>query len=196
MDYDADIEELKRTVTELRDRQAILDCIHRESRGRDRQDVDLIAACWWPEGIDEHGPIIMTAPDYPARANAGHARFFSATMHNLTTHTCEIEGNTAHSETYVIGTMLSPDKQSMKIAPGRYFDRLESAAMNGAFSIAAARWKCRWMDRPNGSTDQCARASCGRCGVRKTRAISALSRWGLTASVGSTSQRIMRLSLC
>lgn len=121
----AEFEELKRTVTELKDRQAILDVIHRESRGRDRQDVDLIAACWWPEGIDEHGPIIMPAPDYPERANSGHARFFSATMHNITTHTCEIDGHTAHSETYVVGTMLSPDKQSMKIAPGRYFDRLE-----------------------------------------------------------------------
>ena len=46
-------------------------------------------------------------------------------MHHITTHTCEIDGDTAHCESYVIGTMLSPDKQSMKVAPGRYFDRLE-----------------------------------------------------------------------
>lgn len=118
-------DELLRVMRELKDRQDILDVIHRESRGRDRQDVDLIASCWWEDGIDEHGPMIVGAADYPARANAGHARFFSATMHHLTTHTCEIEGNTAHAETYVIGTMLSPDKQAMKIAPGRYFDRLE-----------------------------------------------------------------------
>ncbi|WP_310532362.1 nuclear transport factor 2 family protein [Novosphingobium sp.] len=121
----SEFEELLATTRYLKDRQDILDVIMRESRGRDRQDVDLIAACWWPDGIDEHGPIIAKAPDYPARANAGHARFFSATMHNITTHTCEIDGTTAHSETYVIGTMLSPDKQEMKVAPGRYFDRLE-----------------------------------------------------------------------
>lgn len=121
----SDLEDLKATIILLKDRQDILDVIHRESRGRDRQDVELIAACWWPEGTDEHGPVITSAPDYPARANWGHGRFFSATMHNLTTHTCEVDGHTAHSETYVIGTMLSADKQSMKIAPGRYFDRLE-----------------------------------------------------------------------
>ncbi len=112
-------------VRRLQDRQDVFDCISLEARGRDRQDVDLIASCWWPDGIDEHGPSVLAAPDYPARANAGHARFFSATMHHLTTHTCEIDGDTAHCETYVIGTMLSPDKQQMKIAPGRYFDRLE-----------------------------------------------------------------------
>ncbi|PLK25512.1 nuclear transport factor 2 family protein [Novosphingobium sp. TH158] len=125
MSNPSEFEELARTVRYLKDRQDIIDVIHRESRGRDRQDEEIIASCWWPEGIDEHGPMIMHAPDYPARANAGHARFFSATMHNLTTHNCEIDGDTAHCETYVIGTMLSPDKQEMKIAPGRYFDRLE-----------------------------------------------------------------------
>jgi hypothetical protein len=116
---------LAETVCALKDRQDILDCIMREARGRDRQDVDLIGSCWWPEGIDEHGPIITKAPDYPARANAGHAKFFAATLHHITTHNCEIDGETAHAETYVIGTMLSADRQSTKIAPGRYFDQLE-----------------------------------------------------------------------
>lgn len=137
MDREAELAELLQTTRYLKDRHDILDCIQRESRGRDRQDVDLIAACWWPEGIDEHGPIVMNAPDYPARANAGHSRFFSATMHNITTHTCEIDGDTAHSETYVVGTMLSPDKLMMKIAPGRYFDRLEKR--NGEWRILYRR---------------------------------------------------------
>ncbi|MCX7285009.1 MAG: nuclear transport factor 2 family protein [Novosphingobium sp.] len=122
---DGDLAGLAAAVRSLGDRQEILDCIMREARGRDRQDCDLIASCWWPDGIDEHGPIVSPALGYPERANAGHARFFSATMHHITTHTCEIEGDTAHCETYVVGTMLSPDRQSMKIAPGRYLDRLE-----------------------------------------------------------------------
>lgn len=120
-----DLAGLAAQLRALQDRQDILDCIKREARGRDRQDVGLIASCWWDDGVDEHGPIITPAPDYPARANAGHARFFSATMHHVSTHTCEITGDTAHCESYVIGTMLSPDRQSMKLAPGRYFDRLE-----------------------------------------------------------------------
>ncbi len=121
----AELAELRRRTDALQDRQQILDCIMREARGRDRQDVELSASCYWPEGFDEHGPVITPLPDFPARANWGHAKFFSATMHNIATHNCEIEGDTAHCETYVIGGLLSADQQTMKLAPGRYFDRLE-----------------------------------------------------------------------
>lgn len=119
------LDDLQRTVTYLKDRQDILDCIMREARGRDRQDVALTRSCYWDDGFDEHGPSITAAPDYPARANSGHAAFFSATMHNITNHTCEIEGNTAHCESYVVGGLLSRDEQTCTIACGRYIDRLE-----------------------------------------------------------------------
>ena len=46
------MEELLRTVRQLKDRQDILDCIQRESRARDRQDAEQIAGCWWPEGVE------------------------------------------------------------------------------------------------------------------------------------------------
>ncbi len=121
----AEIEALHRDVAFQKDRQQILDCIMREARGRDRQDVVISASCYWPEGFDEHGPVITPLPDFPERANWGHGKFFSATMHNIATHTCEIDGDTAHCETYVIGGLLSADQQTMTLAPGRYFDRLE-----------------------------------------------------------------------
>jgi SnoaL-like domain len=132
-----DIEQLARDVAYLKDRQEILDVITREVRGRDRQDVDLIASCYWPDGFDEHGPTITPAPDYPERANWGHAKFFSATSHNITNHSCEIDGDTAHAETYVVGGLLSLDGQSCKIAPGRYIDRLERR--NGEWRILHRR---------------------------------------------------------
>lgn len=120
-----DISELIETVRYLKAREDIRDCIMREVRGRDRHDVDLVAGCYWPEGFDEHGPNITAAPNYPARANAGHAAFFAATSHNITNHLCEIDGNTAHCETYVVGALLSKDGSVCTIAPGRYIDRLE-----------------------------------------------------------------------
>ena len=94
MSIDEEFEKLKRTVQSLKDRQDIHDCIVRESRARDRQDVDMIASCWWEDGADEHGPIITRAPDYPARANAGHRANFNMTSHNTANHRCTIEGNT------------------------------------------------------------------------------------------------------
>lgn len=132
-----DIEQLARDVAYLKDRQEILDVITREVRGRDRQDVDLIKSSYWPDGFDEHGPTITPAHDYPERANRGHATFFSATSHNITNHSCEIEGDTAHAETYVVGGLLSLDGQSCKIAPGRYIDRLERR--NGEWRILHRR---------------------------------------------------------
>jgi hypothetical protein len=137
MSLESELAQLRSTVQYLKDRQDILDCIVREARGRDRQDVELTLSCYWPEGSDEHGPIITPAPDYPARANAGHAAFFTATSHNITNHTCEIVGDTAYCESYVVGGLLSLDQQTCKIAPGRYVDTLERR--NGEWRILIRR---------------------------------------------------------
>lgn len=128
MDVETEIRELRAALHDLRgvkDRQDILDCIQRESRARDRQDVAQIEACWWPEGIDEHGPVITSAPDYARRANMGHGANFHMTSHNITNHLCEITGDTAHCESYVIGGLFWLDGKTTTIAFGRYLDRLE-----------------------------------------------------------------------
>jgi len=122
---ESELETIRSTVQNLKDRQDIVDCIMREARGRDRQDVALTASCYWDDGVDEHGPVITPAPDYPARANAGHAANFSSTSHNITNHTCEIVGDVAYCESYVVGGLLSIDKTNCKIALGRYVDQLE-----------------------------------------------------------------------
>jgi hypothetical protein len=120
-----DLAELKATVTWLKDRQDILDCIQRESRARDRQDVEQIAGCWWEDGVDEHGAVVTFAPDYPARANQGHAMNFNLTSHNITNHLCDLDGDVANCESYVIGGLNWLDGKRTTIAMGRYLDRLE-----------------------------------------------------------------------
>jgi hypothetical protein len=117
--------DLAATVTYLKDRQDILDCIIRECRARDRQDVEQIASCWWEDGVDEHGAVVTFAPDYPERANAGHRWGFQATSHNITNHICDIDGDTANCESYVVGGLFWKDSQKTSIAFGRYLDRLE-----------------------------------------------------------------------
>ena len=83
MSIEEEFEKLKSTILHLKDRQDILDCIQRESRARDRQDLEMIASCWWEDGIDEHGAVVTRMPDYPARANAGHKANFNMTSHNI-----------------------------------------------------------------------------------------------------------------
>jgi hypothetical protein len=125
VNIEAEFEKLKSTVQHLKDRQDILDCIQRESRARDRQDVEMIGGCSWENGVDEHGAVVTTAPDYPARANVGHSTNFNMTSHNITNHLCEIDGNTAYCESYVIGRLFWLNGKTTTIAFGRYLDQLE-----------------------------------------------------------------------
>lgn len=137
MTLESELEALKRKVGELQDRQQILDCIQRDCRGRDRQDVEIIASCWWEDGVDEHGSVMNKAPDYPARSNLGHATFFNMTCHNITNHSCELDGNTAYCESYVIGGLFWLDGKTTTLAFGRYIDQMEKR--NGEWRILTRR---------------------------------------------------------
>ncbi|MFM6933722.1 MAG: nuclear transport factor 2 family protein [Novosphingobium sp.] len=163
MDMEARIANLEAKISQLKDRQDIQDCIQRESRARDRQDLAQIAGCWWEDGVDEHGAVVTFAPDYPAKANKGHAMNFQMTSHNITNHLCEVEGDTAHCESYVIGGLHwiegNPGSTSegdvTSIAFGRYLDRLEKR--NGEWRIlvrrctieATANCDGSWVHSPN-----------------------------------------------
>ncbi|RJG53298.1 nuclear transport factor 2 family protein [Sphingobium terrigena] len=133
-----DIAALARDVAYLMDRRAIEDCVHRHARGHDRFDVDLLTAAYHPDGIDEHGAAaINKGTDYAEWANAIHAAGSQLHLHNITTHTCDIDGTVAHAESYVIVGLLNPDGKSVRLINGRYVDRLEKR--DGAWKIALRR---------------------------------------------------------
>jgi SnoaL-like domain len=125
MALEEEVLQMRMQLQRLKDRQDILDCLVREARGRDRHDAAMTVSCYWEDGADEHGPVLSPGPEYGERANAGHRAGFAANQHNLTNHTCELEGNVANCETYVVGGLLSPDQKTCKLALGRYVDRLE-----------------------------------------------------------------------
>lgn len=138
MTTDAEIQELVREVRYLRDRQAILDVINRQSRGHDRHDAPLQNACFWEDGFDEHGQWVNPGSRYGEWANATHEAGFTAHMHNVTTHTCEIDGDTAHAESYVLGLFQSRHQPGRAhFMAGRYTDRLEKR--DGEWRILARR---------------------------------------------------------
>jgi hypothetical protein len=125
MSIESELAELKATVGYLKDRQDILDCIQRESRARDRQDTAQINSCWWEDGVDEHGAVVNFAPDYAERANAGHRGAFNFTSHNITNHLCELDGNTAYCESYVVGGLAWKNGKTTSLGIGRYIDQME-----------------------------------------------------------------------
>jgi hypothetical protein len=132
-----DIETLQRDVQHLKDRLEIADCIAGHARGCDRHDVDLISAAYHPDGIDEHGATTKAGPEYGQWANSAHAGTSLSHSHNITTHTCEIDGDTAHAESYVIVVLVAADGRTAQFISGRYLDRLERS--DGVWRIAVRR---------------------------------------------------------
>jgi hypothetical protein len=137
MSIENSLEQLRRDVQYLKDRQAILDCISRHARGHDRHDVDLLTNAYHEDGVDEHGFAINPGPTYAEWANAVHSAGAILHTHNLTTHTCDIDGDVAHCETYVIVGLLNKDGKSSRLISGRYIDRLERR--KGEWRIALRR---------------------------------------------------------
>ena len=67
----------------------------------------MLTSAYHSDGIDEHGHAINSGPRYAQWANAAHAAGSLLHIHNITTHTCEINGNEAHCESYVLVVLLN-----------------------------------------------------------------------------------------
>jgi hypothetical protein len=132
-----ELEQLQRDVRHLLDRAEILDCIASHARGSDRHDAELVTGSYLDDGIDVHGATVNSGAEYAAWANEVHAATSQNHLHNITTHTCQIDGDDAHAESYVMVTLLSPDATTATVMCGRYVDRLERR--DGEWRIAVRR---------------------------------------------------------
>jgi SnoaL-like domain len=132
-----DVEGLLRDVQYLKDRLAILDCVAAQARGHDRHDAELMTGAYHEDGWDEQGTAVNPGPQYGEWANATHAAGSPVNMHHVTTHLCQIDGDVAHAESYVMGAMLNHDGVTARLLCGRYLDRLEKR--DGVWRIGVRR---------------------------------------------------------
>jgi SnoaL-like domain len=128
---------LEAKLQEILDRQAIFDCIKRNSRGNDRFDTALVVGSYHPDGVHELGQKQIEGREYGAHANHAHAAIAEVNLHNVTMHMCEIDGDVAHAESYVIGLFADKGGETSRMLAGRYLDRLEKR--NGEWRIALRR---------------------------------------------------------
>ncbi len=114
-----------RRVQELIDRQDILDALLRYTRGVDRLDEQLLRSAYWPGAIDDHGVFRGTIEEFVPWAFAHHRAAHHGEQHYVTNHTCDLDGDTAHTETYFV--MVGQNKQGTPVTlhGGRYLDQLE-----------------------------------------------------------------------
>ena len=108
----------------LLDRQDILDSLIRFSRGMDRFDRELFLSAFHADAIIDAGEFVGGPEKLYDWASELHETGQSSTHHNLLNHTVEIDGDTAHTETYYLFTGRNRDETNW-IAGGRYLDRLE-----------------------------------------------------------------------
>lgn len=120
-------------LQQLLDRLAIADCVHRYARGIDRRDAELVASCYHPDALDDHGDFVGRGQDLPAWVFprlTGSVR----SQNHITTHNVELDGDTAHGDTYYVVTSRA-SSGAVTIVSGRYVDRFERRA--GQWRIAA-----------------------------------------------------------
>ena len=125
MTTESRIDALERQLQQLIDRQDILDCLTRTSRGNDRFDKELIVGAYHDDGWHELGQKLISGPEYGDHANHAHGAIAETNLHNVTMHSCEIDGDVAHAESYVIGLFADKGAAMSRILAGRYIDRLE-----------------------------------------------------------------------
>jgi ketosteroid isomerase-like protein len=108
----------------LLDRQDILDCVTRISRAIDRFDRDLFLSGYHADAVIDAGEFVGDPAKVYDGGAALHEHGQSSTLHHLTNHTCDIDGDVAHAETYWQYSGRNRDGTNW-VAEGRYVDRLE-----------------------------------------------------------------------
>ena len=98
---------------------------------------NLVASSYHPDGFHELGHSRIPGPEYGNHANHAHAAFCDVNLHNVTMQSCEITGNTAHAESYVIGLFADKGAEMSRMLAGRYIDRLEKR--DGKWAIVLRR---------------------------------------------------------
>lgn len=139
-------------LTELLERDAISQVLHRYTRAADRCDAELLASCYHPDAIDKHGPFAGSAQEF-AEWVIGKQRTTSIiTQHALANINIDFDETraTAWAETVFTATHVRPPDESfaepfIDTFWGRYVDRFEKRG--GEWRIASREVVHDWSER-------------------------------------------------
>jgi ketosteroid isomerase-like protein len=148
------MEDLERAVAELRDRQAIAEVLATYSRAVDRLDRALLLSVYHPDAIDDHGVFIGNPEDFADWVIAMHTASHLSHQHCVLNHTCDLDGDVAHTEAYYLFIGMNRAGTPVALSGGRYLDRMERR--DGRWAIAARVCVRDWapLREPATSLDQ------------------------------------------
>lgn len=120
-------------IQKLIDKEAIREAMLRYARGMDRHDTEMAVQAYHPDATDDHGPYIGEPAGVIAYANDLRERHLTAHHTYITNQTIDLDGDTAHVETYfLVGQQLKDGP--VRMAGGRYVDRFERR--DGRWAVA------------------------------------------------------------
>lgn len=128
-------------IANLLDRQDIYDCLVRMSRATDRFDRELFLSAFHEDAILAAGPFVGSPEEMFDWSSELQELAHTGTFHNLLNHSCEIEGDVAHTETYYLFVAMNRDETNI-LAGGRYIDRFERRG--GEWKIALRTNAIEW----------------------------------------------------
>ena len=111
----------------LRDKEAIAAVLARYCRGVDRCDADLIDSAFHADAVDDHSYVRLAGSEVGAYLVERMLTMFKASLHSLLQSLIEVDGDSAHGETYYVAWLIREDagKEVVDQAAGRYVDRFE-----------------------------------------------------------------------
>jgi len=141
-------ESLEKDLLQLLDKQRISEVLIRYARGLDRDDPDLLRSTFHDDAIDCHGLFNKPMSEFITDV-LPELRKREAQQTFLMNQAIDLEGDTAHSETYFMIVRKFPNDEHVEQSAGRFIDRLERRA--GEWKIALRVVLVDWYLRADGS---------------------------------------------
>jgi hypothetical protein len=126
---------------QLLDKQEIGEALARFSRGIDRLDRGICLSAFHEDAEMAAGPFVGSAAECADWAFPMHEQGQILTHHALLNTMIDLDGDTAHVETYYLFVARNKDESLMQ-AGGRYIDRFERRG--GAWKIALRTNAIEW----------------------------------------------------
>lgn len=131
----------ERQLLELLERDRIRETMARYARGIDRYDVDLVRSAFHADAVDCHGPVSVGLDEFVARVMP-ELKDREACQHFVHNQSIDLDGDTAHVETYFVVVRKRPGEDHVEQIGGRYVDRFERR--NGEWRIALRTNAIEW----------------------------------------------------
>jgi hypothetical protein len=112
----------------------------------DRLDPDMTSAAFHADATLDYGVFVGNPAAFIEYFYDLHRRYHLSTNHMICNHVCQIDGETAYTETYFAVASNNREGPPFGLAGGRYVDQFERR--NGRWAITVRKCVAEWDSTP------------------------------------------------